>query len=115
MNREFDPQFEEVSDLGKRATTDQYDERGNLIANNSVPLPNPKYRPESGDITTTPEQLNASAPTPPVTPDPYGGSVSASRANPDLSSEQKKELRSIDRKGMQVFVTNEENPEHHDA
>ncbi len=115
MNREFDPQFEEVSDLGKRATTDQYDEHGNLIANNSVPLPNPKYRPESGDITTTPEQLNASAPTPPVTPDPYGGSVSASRANPDLSSEQKKELRSTNRKGMQVFVTNEENQEHHDA
>ncbi len=115
MSREFDPQFDEVSDLGKRATTDQYDERGNLIANNSVPLPNPKYRPESGDITTTPEQLNASAPTPPVTPDPYGGSASASRANPDLSSEQKKALRSTNRKGMQVFVRNDEKQEHHDA
>lgn len=115
MSREYDPQFEEVSDLGKRATTDQYDEHGNLIANNSVPLPNPKYRPESGDITTTPEQLNASAPTPPVTPDPYGGSASASRANPDLSSEQKKALRSTDRKGMQVFARNDENQEHHDA
>ncbi len=115
MSREFDPQFDEVSDLGKRATTDQYDERGNLIANNSVPLPNPKYRPESGDIATTPEQLNASAPTPPVTPDPYGGSASASRANPDLSSEQKKALRSTNRKGMQVFVRNDEKQEHHDA
>lgn len=103
MSREYDPQLEEVAGTGKRATTDQYDEQGNLIANNSVPLPNPKSRPESGDITTTPEQLNASAPTPPVTPDPYGGSISSSRAHPDLSSERKKELRSTERKGMQVI------------
>lgn len=110
MSRDYDPQFEEVDGTGKRATTEQYDARGNLIANNSVPLPDPKYRPQSGDITTTPEQLNASAPTPPVTPDPYGGSISASRANPDLSSEQKKELHTTDRKGMQVFPPNAEKP-----
>lgn len=114
MSREDDPRFEEVSGSGKRATTDQYDEHGNSIANNSVPLPNPTYRPESGDITTTPEQLNASAPTPPVTPDPYGGSASASRANPDLSSEQKKELQSTNRKGMQVFPRSDEKQEQHD-
>lgn len=108
MSREQDAQFEEVTGAGKRATTDQYDERGNIIANNSVPLSDSKYRPESGDITTTPEQLNVGAPPAPVTPDPYGGSASASRANPDLSSEQKKELRSTDgRKGMQVFPSDE--------
>ncbi|HEX8034837.1 MAG TPA: hypothetical protein VF510_13360 [Ktedonobacterales bacterium] len=112
MSAGFDPQFEEVSDVGKRATTDQYDEHGNIIANNSVPLPDPKFRPESGDVATSPEQLNASAPPAPATPDPYGGSVSASRADPDLSSEQNKELRSTDeRKGMQVFP---ENAEKHD-
>lgn len=107
-SREFHPHLEDASGKGKRATTGQYDERGNIIANNSVPLPDPGYRPESGDITTTPEQLNASAPTPPVTPDPYGGSASASRANPGLSSEQKQALQSTDRKGMRVFVTDDE-------
>ncbi|MGZ3715989.1 MAG: hypothetical protein ACXVA4_11265 [Ktedonobacterales bacterium] len=107
MSAEFDPEFEDVSGVGKQATTDQYDEHGNIIENNSVPLPDPKFRPESGDIATSPEQLNASAPPPPPAPDPYGGSISASRADPDLSSEQKKELRSTEgRKGMQVFPEN---------
>lgn len=113
MSKEYDPQLEDVSGAGKRATTDQYDERGNIIANNSVPLPDPKYHPESGDITTTPEQLNASAPPPPVTPDPYGGSASASRANPDLSSERKKELRPTETKGMQVFAKSDEKQKEH--
>ena len=110
--REFHSHLEDASGKGKRATTEQYDERGNMIANNSVPLPDPGYRPTEGDITTTPEQLNASAPIPPVTPDPFGGSAPASRANPDLSSEQKKELQPTNRKGMQVFVTDEKQAGH---
>ena len=65
-----------------------YDKHGHMLPTGTVPAPNPKSQPKQGAITMDPREQYAGAPEAPVTPDPWGGTISESRAYPS-ENEQK--------------------------
>lgn len=67
-----------------------YDEHGNLLPTGTVPPPEPRSHPDRGAITAHPLEQHPPVPEAPVPPDPYGGTVSASRANPDEQAQAKR-------------------------
>lgn len=67
-----------------------YDEHGNLLPTGTVPPPEPRSRPDQGALTAHPHEQHAPVPEAPVTPDPYGGTTSASHASPDEQAQAKR-------------------------
>ncbi len=61
-----------------------YDEHGHMLPTGTVPVADPRAHPAEGDIVEDVAEQGAEAPDAPVTPDPYGGTVSTSHAAPTL-------------------------------
>src|SRR5262245_2515984 len=62
------------------AGREMYDKHVHMLPTGTVPTPNPKSQPNQGAITMDPREQYAGAPEAPVTPDPWGGTISESRA-----------------------------------
>ena len=64
------------------AGRETYDKHGNLLPTGTVPAASPDRQPTEGALTAHPDEQHPPTPQAPVTPDPYGGTVSATHAAP---------------------------------
>jgi hypothetical protein len=61
---------------------ESYDEHGNLLPTGTVPSVSPDRQPTEGALTAHPDEQHPPTPQAPVTPDPYGGTVSSTHTTP---------------------------------
>jgi hypothetical protein len=73
------------------AGRESYDEHGNLLPTGTVPASDRRGQPAEGALTAHPDEQHPPTPLAPVTPDPYGGTVSSTHAappKPDTEAEE---------------------------
>src|SRR5260370_24188333 len=64
------------------AGRETYDKHGHLLPTGTVPTAYPGAQPAEGAVTAHPDEQHPPTPQAPVTPDPYGGTISSTHAAP---------------------------------